>query len=96
MDKPSSEWIEADLHSLIQNGVEERIDLEYKRAGSLANTDAAKLEISKDVSALANGAGGAIVYGMVEENHKPCRLDGVDPAQITKEWLMTCHRNVDR
>lgn len=87
MDKPSSEWIESDLLALIQNGVEEGIDIEYKKADSLSNTDRAKLEISKDVSALANGAGGAIVYGMVEENHKPCRLDGVDPAQITKEWV---------
>lgn len=35
MDKPSSEWIESDLLALIQNGVEEGIDIEYKRADSL-------------------------------------------------------------
>lgn len=87
MDKPSSEWTESDLLALIQNGVEERSDLEYKRAASLINTDAGKLEISKDISALANGAGGTIVYGMIEQNHKPHQLDGLDPAQITKEWL---------
>lgn len=87
MNKPSSEWCEADLLSLIQNGVEERSDLEYKRAASLVNTDAGRVEISKDVSALANGGGGIIVYGMVEQNHKPHQLDGLDPAQPTKEWL---------
>lgn len=87
MDMPSAQWNESDLLSLVQDGVEERVDLEYKRAASLANTDAVKLEISKDVSALANGAGGTIVYGMIEEAHKPRQLDGLDPAQITKEWL---------
>ncbi|MEW6247286.1 MAG: ATP-binding protein [Nitrospirota bacterium] len=87
MEKSASEWMEQDLLSLIQNGVEERIDLEYKSGDALTANDRAKNEISKDVSALANGAGGVIVYGMVEEGYVPRRLDGIDPSQITKEWL---------
>ncbi|CAI4031706.1 AlbA_2 domain-containing protein [Nitrospira tepida] len=87
MDKPPSEWTEQDLLSLIQSGAEEQTDLEYKRGDALTSNVKAKNEISKDVSALANGAGGVIVYGMVEEQHTPRQLDGVDPAQVTKEWL---------
>ena len=87
MEKPASEWTEQDLLSLIQNGVEERTDLEYKRGDALTIRDKAKTEISKDISALANGAGGIIVYGIVEKDHAPRQLDGVDPSQITKEWV---------
>lgn len=87
MEKPASEWTEQDLLTLIHNGVEERFDLEYKRGDALSPNGNAKNEMSKDISALANGAGGLIVYGVVEDHHVPRRLDGVDPAQITKEWL---------
>jgi len=87
MEKPVSEWTEQDLLSLIENGVEERTDLEYKRGDALTANDTGKNEISKDVSALANGVGGIIVYGMMEEQRMPRRFDGVDPTRVTKEWL---------
>lgn len=87
MVKPASEWTEQDLLSLIANGVEESSDLEYKRSAALSKTDSGKNEISKDVSSLANANGGTIIYGMIEEHHLPRQLDGIDPAEITKEWL---------
>jgi hypothetical protein len=87
MVKPSSEWTEQDLLSLITNGVEESSDLEYKRSAALSNTDGVKSEISKDVSSFANANGGTIIYGMIEEQHLPRQLDGIDPAEFTKEWL---------
>lgn len=44
--------------------------------------------MSKDVSAFANSAGGVIIYGVIEDNHLPIKIDvGYDPADITKEWL---------
>jgi hypothetical protein len=42
-------------------------------------------ELCKDASALANSAGGQIVYGIEEKDHKPVRVD--EGTQITREWI---------
>lgn len=81
-----------DLQELIANKVEESLILDYKAAASLANTDSVKKEITKDVSAMANSAGGRIIYGIKEPaerelRHLPERIDPVDRRQFTKEWL---------
>ncbi len=82
------EWTEADLLELIRAGTQESIELDYKRCGSLDNTDGKKNEVSKDVSACANSAGGTLVYGMIEDGHVATDIDrGFDPSDITKEWL---------
>jgi len=82
------EWEEADLLELISTQRQESLDLEYKACGALENTDVNKNEISKDVSAFANSAGGTLVYGMMENGHIPTALDaGYDPSATTKEWL---------
>lgn len=83
---------QADLESLISNAVEERLDLEYKRANSLQKTDGAKKEITKDVSSFANSAGGVLIYGIaeyddVEKRHLPERIDPIDRTAFTREWL---------
>jgi len=79
---------EQDIDDLVQNKVPESIELDYKESPSLGNTDSRKTEISKDVSAFANSAGGSIVYGVVEENHEPQSIDtGVDPQTVSREWL---------
>lgn len=87
--RPISEWDESDLQALIANQVQESLELDYKRSDALSKSDQkAKNEISKDVSAFANSAGGRIIYGVVEEGHIPVRLDGgCDPTEITREWL---------
>ncbi len=55
---------------------------------SIANTDAKKLELSKDISAFANSAGGTILYGVEEDGHCPTRIDlGLDRNEVTKEWI---------
>jgi hypothetical protein len=82
------DWDEDDLLSLVQNAVKESLELDYKRCDSLQKTDGKKNELSKDVSAFTNSAGGTIVYGMVEDGHVPTKLDaGFDQAEITKEWI---------
>lgn len=83
------EWTEEDLQGLITNRVQESVVLDYKQSPALSKSDEKKKnEISKDVSALANSAGGTIVYGMAENGHVPTHLDGgYDPSDITKEWL---------
>lgn len=95
------EWDEDDLLKLISMSEKESIELDYKACDALAQTDGKKNEISKDISAYANSAGGAIVYGIVENGHVPIRLDvGFDPTLISKEWLeqvinSRIHRRID-
>ncbi|MCI0558004.1 MAG: ATP-binding protein, partial [Nitrososphaera sp.] len=88
--KPPASWKESDIVQLIKNKAEESINLDFKEAGALLASDKAKLEISKDVSAFANSAGGAIIYGIKESNTRPyyaSAVSPVDPAAASKEWL---------
>ncbi len=80
------------LQQYINEGTEEHTLLEYKGADSLGKSDGKKAEISKDVSAMANSAGGILVYGIKEfdddaRKHLPEKLDGIDRTQFSKEWL---------
>lgn len=81
-----TEWNEATLKSLISTGAEESLQLEFKRADALSNTDA-KPEIGKDVSSFANSAGGTILYGIEEIDHKAKAFSPIDASTHTKEWL---------
>lgn len=88
--KPATEWKEEDLLTMITEKREESIDLDFKRAAALENKDHQKKEISKDVSAFANSAGGTIIYGLDESGAQPhyaASLTPIDPKQISKEWL---------
>ena len=69
--KSPADWTESDVISLINLGEEEGSALEFKRAESLDPSEKNKTEISKDVSAFANSAGGTIVYGIAESKSKP-------------------------
>src|ERR1035437_439979 len=86
--KPPWKWSEDDIRALVTNQVEESLTLDYKACDALAPTDKKKKEISKDVSAFANSAGGAIVFGVTEDKHIPTGLDvGYLPSNISKEWI---------
>ena len=100
--KDSWDWEEEDIELLIQNRLQESLTLEYKRCESLDRRNPkAKTELSKDVSAFANSAGGVIVYGVIESNHLPIGIDvGYDPTNVTREWLeqvinSTIQRRID-
>jgi Putative DNA-binding domain len=81
-------WRESDLLELIATSTKESLTLDYKASEALAGSDSKKNEISKDVSAIANSAGGTIIYGVVEDGHVPINIDrGVDRSSISKEWL---------
>jgi len=85
-------WDQAELQRYIDEGIEESLTLDYKAADALGNSDGKKREITKDVTAMANSAGGIIVYGIrefddPENRHKPERFDGIDRTQFSKERL---------
>lgn len=88
MKQNAWDWDEQDLLDLIRLGVQEGLELDYKQCDALQRSDGKKNEISKDVSAFSNSAGGVIVYGMKEDRHVPTQIDvGFDPNEISKEWL---------
>lgn len=87
-----SAWTKDRLEQMIATSVEESLSLDYKRGAALTNTDTKKVEITKDVSAMANSAGGVLIYGIAEsqekeKRHLPERLDPLRRADVSKEWL---------
>lgn len=80
------DWTEANLEALI--GVQESTTLEFKDSRALNKTDDGRASLLKMVSALANSAGGILVYGLREDKHVATGLDeGVDPNAMTKESI---------
>jgi hypothetical protein len=80
------------LEQLIADRIEESGVLEYKSAGSLGRSNAAKTEITKDISAFANAGGGTLIYGIAEYRegamkHFPERYDPVNQQEFSREWL---------
>lgn len=85
-------WNQEKIQSYIDNEQEENLQLDYKAADSLRKDDKKKGEITKDVSAMANSAGGVIIYGVkehtdVDRKHLPERIDPIDRKEFSKEWL---------
>ncbi len=79
-----------DLQTLVDEGVEETLTLDYKASPALTRDGKGPDELCKDVSALANSTGGQIIYGIEEDKQKgkPKRLDeGVADPKITREWI---------
>ncbi|MEY2879191.1 MAG: hypothetical protein RLZZ15_1571 [Verrucomicrobiota bacterium] len=88
---PAHPRTEEELRQWITNGVEESLTLDYKAKGALAKEK--RGEIAKDVSAMANSAGGVVIFGVCEypkdsgKQHLPEKIDPIDDSQFTKEWL---------
>lgn len=84
----------AELDKLISDRVEESLHLDYKDGRSFMSEGKKnpKTEIAKDVSAMANSAGGVLIYGMKEHSepdkeHLPEKITPIDRAQFSREWL---------
>jgi predicted HTH transcriptional regulator len=87
-----SAWTEDRVNGLVSGQVQESLSLEYKRAESLGPTEARRKEITKDVSAMANSAGGVIIYGIAEyesgeRKRYPERVDPVSLRNVSREWV---------
>jgi len=85
-------WTESRLQNFITSEIEESLTLEYKSAEALDRNETKKKEITKDVSAMANSAGGILIYGIAEHNdldkrHLPERITPVDRRQFPREWV---------
>lgn len=85
MSKPITEWTVADLQALF--GTEESSNLEFKDGRSLLNEADKKKEIAKDVSAMANAAGGIIIYGLKEQDSIAVELAGIETTPGKAEWF---------
>lgn len=77
---------EGDLDELIAAGTPEGLAIEYKR-DAYGNSDADKSEALKDISALANSAGGTIVIGMEADRGIATRLTGLPSINADAEVL---------
>lgn len=82
------EWEEADLLQLIDNKIQESLTLDYKGSWELNRQDETRrAELCKDVSAMANAAGGTLIYGIAEKDQFPTEFDGgIDSRQTPREW----------
>ena len=85
-------WTEAKLQNFITSEIEESLTLEYKSAEALDRNEAKKKEITKDVSAMANSAGGILIYGICEfsqenKRHLPEKITPVDRRKYPREWV---------
>lgn len=85
-------WSEAKLQNFIRSEIEESLTLEYKAAEALDRNETKKKEITKDVSAMANSAGGLIIYGISENSredkrHLPEKITPVNRTNYPREWV---------
>jgi predicted HTH transcriptional regulator len=77
---------ESHLQDLIDGKVPENRTLEFKQAG-VGSNDNDKREFLKDVTALANTAGGFLIYGMAENEGVAFELKALSVASIEDEIL---------
>ena len=85
-------WTERKIQNFIDSQIEESLTLEYKSGDALGRSDYQKQEITKDVSAMANSAGGHLIFGISEfsltdKRHLPEKTVPVNRAEFSREWL---------
>ena len=86
------EWNQARLQRYIDEGIEESLTLDYKAGDALAKRNGRSKEVAKDVSAMANSAGGIIIYGIAEHSvielqHRPAAFSPVNRRDCSRETL---------
>ncbi|MCD4735704.1 MAG: ATP-binding protein [Bacteroidales bacterium] len=75
-----------ELDNLVKTEIPESLYLDYKASPALSK--AKRYEICKDISSFANSDGGILIYGIIEEDDLPIKLDdGVNIDVINREWI---------
>jgi len=87
-----SPWTAERIQELIDRKIEEGPQLDYKAAAALSRSDSKKNDITKDISAFANSAGGTVIYGLKEfdddaRKHLPEKIDPIEGKEFSREWL---------
>ena len=89
--KPLSQITEAALTSLIENKVQGRKDLDYKRDLPERNDDEQKREFLSDISSFANTVGGDLIFGIYTPSGDgaPVSIPGAptDSLEDAKLWI---------
>ncbi len=86
----NAKWDIAIVQQYITDGIQENLQLEYKGARAFENNSEKKKDIAIAISAMANSAGGIIIYGLNEfydKDNRQLEIDPVDQIQFSKEWL---------
>jgi hypothetical protein len=88
------DWTLEDIEKFLHQNEQENLSLEYKASPAIGEwTDAKRNELAKDICAFANSAGGIIIIGITEIEHKPAALDhGVDTRKVSKEAIESALR----
>jgi len=83
------DWTLDDIYAVVASGEQENVSLEYKASLAVGEwPDRNRNELAKDLCAFANSAGGIIVIGVGEIEHKPSLIDGgVDTRIVSKEAI---------
>jgi predicted HTH transcriptional regulator len=84
INKGLSDITENDLLSLINEGVSEGRNIDYKRDLPKGN-DEGKKEFLADVSSFANTAGGDLIFGIEEEQGLPTNVIGIHVVDMDLE-----------
>ena len=77
---------ESHLKDLVADGVQESRSIEFK-AKLVWETDSDKKEFLADVSALANGGGGDLIFGIEEDQGAASAVIGLDSFDLDKDRL---------
>jgi hypothetical protein len=85
-----------DLQRLVNDQVQERDTVEYKR-DMYGNSDAEKREMLKDITSMANHRGGHLLIG-IDENDEgiPTNVVGIEPDNHVERITSCCLDNIDK
>jgi len=87
---------EQDLQRLVDDQVQERDSIEYKR-GMYGNSDDDKREMLKDITSMANHRGGYIVIGIeADDEGIPTNVSGIETGNHVERIRSSCLDNIDK
>ncbi len=87
---------EQDLQRLVDDQVQERDIVEYKR-DIYGNSDSEKREMLKDIASMANHHGGYLLIGIDEDEEGiPINLGGIEPSNHVERIRSSCLDNIDK